>query len=985
VTFTYSKGYSAEESLRCYAHGTLSITASSIINKINFTTTGGKTGGLDAEVEVNATSYEVADLASQARFTEIKVTLGEGGDTVPVTPEDTVPVVPLADPTNCAEAAEAALSVSANNELYNGGKEYTINGYVTSIAYAWKSGNMSFWMADVADGGNVLEAYKCAIANEADAVLVGDKVAVTGSLTKFNSTPEFAAGCTVAIIERAQQDTTVVPVDTTVVPVDTTVVPIDTTVVPVDEVVMAKGETAYDDNTVNGQFAIKVGTSSKSGNMTITVPAGATELSFYAVAWKGAPGTISVSANGATISPEELTLEANDAISGSGKAFTIDDVDSYLYKISLPGAESSLVITLASGTAKRFVVWGASCLYGEVPVEGDVWVVTGNNADLFGGSWDLTAAPVMELKDGIYVFEKAGVALANGNVELKVVFNRSWDNANYPEQNYVLSIAEDGIYDVQVTFNPESKAVNAVAEKKGDVVIDHTVAIRGFNEDWTQGVDLTLSEDKSYAKGIIALEAGDQEFKVVLDGGQWRSNAAIFDRESSEMYGIEGNENGNMLLKADVAGDYEFTWFFESNGLKIAFPEKGDTTDVPVGEAVVLVMEDYAATSFSDKGITVATAKNGAANDPVYNSTGKDLRIYAKGSITISAEQNISAISFVISTQGKKRLAPLTANVGNVVVAGDPDFTAVWTGSATEVTLTVGDKSEYGTDGASKAGQLDFTAIEIILGEGDTTVVPVEPVEEFYLVGSFNGWTANEDYKFKANEASEGEYMLKGVQLAARDSLKVIGVLGETTTWYPGGENYVVYKDAEYDIYFRPDYQGGEGWYEGCIYLAEKAAPADPTNCAEAAAAALSVSGNNVYYNDSAVYTIEGYVTSIATAWNSKYNNITFWMADAVDGGNVLEAYRAVCTSAEDAPEVGDKVQVTGALTKYGTTPEFGAGCTYVIIEKGQLPDPVNLGEKTIAEFIALKNMRDTCILTGVVDSILNNQFGNLYISDATA
>ena len=81
VTFTYSKGYCADESLRCYAHGALSITASSTISKIQFTTTGGKTGGLDAEVTVNATSYSVADLASQARFTEIRVLFdGEGGE-----------------------------------------------------------------------------------------------------------------------------------------------------------------------------------------------------------------------------------------------------------------------------------------------------------------------------------------------------------------------------------------------------------------------------------------------------------------------------------------------------------------------------------------------------------------------------------------------------------------------------------------------------------------------------------------------------------------------------------------------------------------------------------------------------------------------------------------------------------------------------------------------------------------------------------------
>ena len=74
----------------------------------------------------------------------------------------------------------------------------------------------------------------------------------------------------------------------------------------------------------------------------------------------------------------------------------------------------------------------------------------------------------------------------------------------------------------------------------------------------------------------------------------------------------------------------------------------------------------------------------------------------------------------------------------------------------------------------------------------------------------------------------------------------------------------------------------------------------DPTNCAEAAAAALSVSGDNVPYNDSTIYTIKGYVTSIQTAYNPSYGNISFWMADTKDGGKVIEAYRCVPKSAEE-------------------------------------------------------------------------------------
>ena len=102
----------------------------------------------------------------------------------------------------CADAAVAALSVAANNQLYADGLTFSVTGFVTEIAYAWEEGSMSFWMADEADGDNTLEAYKCAIENEEDAPAVGDKVKVTGKLTKYNSTPEFATGNTCVILEK---------------------------------------------------------------------------------------------------------------------------------------------------------------------------------------------------------------------------------------------------------------------------------------------------------------------------------------------------------------------------------------------------------------------------------------------------------------------------------------------------------------------------------------------------------------------------------------------------------------------------------------------------------------------------------------------------------------------------------------------------------------------------------------------------------------
>lgn len=161
--------------------------------------------------------------------------------------------------------------------------------------------------------------------------------------------------------------------------------------------------------------------------------------------------------------------------------------------------------------------------------------------------------------------------------------------------------------------------------------------------------------------------------------------------------------------------------------------------------------------------------------------------------------------------------------------------------------------------------------------------------------------------------------------------------------------------------------------------------------CADAATAALSVSADNELYNNGEEIEVTGYVTSIQTAFNAQYSNVSFWMDDTKGGSNVIEAYRAACASAADAPSIGDKVKVTGKLTKYGTTPEFAAGCTFVIEERDTYV-PQNLGYKTIAEFLQIKSVKDTCILRGAIanivmdkdDATLYNKYGNFDLVDAT-
>lgn len=112
--------------------------------------------------------------------------------------------------------------------------------------------------------------------------------------------------------------------------------------------------------TVNEEDAVKVGTAKADGSMTITVPAKTVKLHFYAAAWNGGTGTITLSCDGVTLDPTSLTLNEDSNFSGTASAFTLADFSAYRCDVTLSGVNAATEVTLASGTARRFVVWGAT-------------------------------------------------------------------------------------------------------------------------------------------------------------------------------------------------------------------------------------------------------------------------------------------------------------------------------------------------------------------------------------------------------------------------------------------------------------------------------------------------------------------------------------------------------------------------------------------------------------------------------------------------
>ena len=119
---------------------------------------------------------------------------------------------------------------------------------------------------------------------------------------------------------------------------------------------------AYTDGvaTVNGVAnvaTLKFGTSKKYGEGTMTVPAGTSKVTYYAVGWKGKPAKLEFSINGEVIGTQEVA--ANDgATSNSPYTITISDSDKYTLNLSAPLAAETTITIKTIDTGYRAIMFG---------------------------------------------------------------------------------------------------------------------------------------------------------------------------------------------------------------------------------------------------------------------------------------------------------------------------------------------------------------------------------------------------------------------------------------------------------------------------------------------------------------------------------------------------------------------------------------------------------------------------------------------------
>ena len=174
-----------------------------------------------------------------------------------------------------------------------------------------------------------------------------------------------------------------------------------------------------DSTLVNGDKAVKVGTSSNAGSAIISLPANAVKLHFMAAAWNGKACTMTLSTEDATLDVESFDLIADAGIAGTSPFYTAEgDLSKYQYTVNISEAKGDIsVVATATGTNKRFVIWDvtyefeepAGCDWDNIDFLGD-----GSPEQTFGNQFKICKAgeqpsvvniqkPGFAAETGIYV------------------------------------------------------------------------------------------------------------------------------------------------------------------------------------------------------------------------------------------------------------------------------------------------------------------------------------------------------------------------------------------------------------------------------------------------------------------------------------------------------------------------------------------------------------------------------------------------------
>ena len=340
---------------------------------------------------------------------------------------------------------------------------------------------------------------------------------------------------------------------------------------------------------------------------------------------------------------------------------------------------------------------------------------------------------------------------------------------------------------------------------------------------------------------------------------------------------------------------------------------------------------------------TFSANQNGGDNTPTQNEKSKDIRLYAKNTLTVSTSGGkICKIVFHISTNGLKQWAEFTPNNGSVTVSKEKR-TATWenTEGATSITFTVGNKCKYGTAATTKAGQFCFNSVDITELDAastppTTTTFGTNSGKTFtFTNGTLDGFTAPTATATKSDDNTDLsnliEYTSSDANIVAVNSTTgeltftntkfgeatITATLPKTDTYQTSTDSYVVVnKNKDNHIATSLSFNGTD------VTLTEGKTDAGADFTGYTATEANNIPGTITYATSGdAVATVNettGAVTISPSVYGTTTITATFTPADLTQYSGSTAKYQITNKKAVDLSEITFDVK-TDKTSKKGT------------------------------------------------------------------
>lgn len=226
-------------------------------------------------------------------------------------------------------------------------------------------------------------------------------------------------------------------------------------------------------------------------------------------------------------------------------------------------------------------------------------------------------------------------------------------------------------------------------------------------------------------------------------------------------------------------------------------PDNPDNPDQPTNVTIVYAKHSADALDVTVDGINAKAEKQDGTTAPVYNESTAALRLYAKNTLTISGKE-IEKIVFTLAEDAKYRYTTFTPSVGTLAAQAKGDTEMTWTGDASSITFTVGEKATLGEDGDTKAGQIRISKIEIFVKGGGDTPNPPQPGEGY---SSLAEWMQAKPAADEAINAALTVLYQNGKDLFVKQADTYGFVYGDVAQEYTNGQVIAAGATGHYEEY----------------------------------------------------------------------------------------------------------------------------------------------------------------------------------------